>query len=83
MNSLKNTADLKTYILSRHPFLDSRKFDCIKSGSANFVYYVDLQGMLQKTKVFSGSLPTVESVAALQTELNRRIDEFVARWQHC
>lgn len=77
---IKNTEGLKAYILQKYTHLHPKKFDIVKVGVRIYMYYVDNNGMLARSIVFKGCLPTIEGVPKLKEALDKLVEAAIQKW---
>ena len=77
---IKTTKDLKSYISQKYPRLHPKKFDIVKVGVRIYMYYVDNEGMLARSVVFRGCLPTIDGVPKLKEAMDKLVDSAVKKW---
>lgn len=80
---MNRVQDLKTYIAGNYPRLNIKKFDIAKIGARIYIYFVDLEGNLQREQVFRGALPMVNELPVLKKQLETTIETIMRKWRFC
>lgn len=80
---MNRVQDLKNHIASKYPKLAVKKFDIAKIGARIYIYFVDLEGNLQREQLFRGALPMVNEVPILKQQLELTIKNVMQKWNYC
>ena len=80
---MNRVQDLKNHIAAKYPKLAVKKFDIAKIGARIYIYFVDLEGNLQREQLFRGALPMVNEVPVLRQQLDLNIKNVMQKWSFC
>lgn len=80
---MNRVQDLKNHIASKYPKLAVKKFDIAKIGARIYIYFVDIEGNLQREQLFRGALPMVNEVPVLRQQLDLNIKNVMQKWNFC
>lgn len=80
---MNRVQDLKNYIVGKYPKLSAKKFDIAKIGARIYIYFVDLDGNLQREQLFRGALPMVNEVPVLKQQLELTVKTVMQKWNFC
>lgn len=80
---MNRVQDLKNYIATKYTKLNIKKFDIAKIGARIYIYFVDLDGNLQREQLFRGALPMVNEVPILKQQLELNIKKIMQKWNFC
>ena len=80
---MNRVQDLKNHIASKYPKLAVKKFDIAKIGARIYIYFVDIDGNLQREQLFRGALPMVNEVPVLKQQLDLNIKNVMQKWNFC
>jgi hypothetical protein len=80
---MNRVQDLKNHIASKYPKLAVKKFDIAKIGARIYIYFVDIEGNLQREQLFRGALPMVNEVPVLRQQLDLNIKNVMQKWYFC
>ena len=80
---MNRVQDLKNHIASKYPKLAVKKFDIAKIGARIYIYFVDIEGNLQREQLFRCALPMVNEVPVLRQQLDLNIKNVMQKWNFC